>query len=86
MCLTSFQPATANASKDRSPPNFSTLKLGTHALINLSKIIIVRGLIIIHIHKTVNQEVLENFSSKTLLRRFQKQAKFPNEQSKIFFY
>ena len=55
-------------------------------IINLSKIIIVRGLIIIHIHKTVNQEVLENFSSKTLLRRFQKQAKFPNERSKIFFY
>lgn len=50
----------------------------------LSKLIIVRGLT--YIHKTVNQEVLENFSSKTLLRRFQKQAKLLNQQSKTFFY
>lgn len=49
----------------------------------LSKLIIVRGLT--YIHKTVDQEVLEKFSSKTLLRRFQKQAKLPNERSKIFF-
>ena len=47
----------------------------------LSKLIIVRGLI--YIHKTVNQEVLEKFSSKTSLPRFQKEAKLPNERSKI---
>ena len=36
MCLTSFQFATANVSKDRPPPYFLTLHLGTHALITLS--------------------------------------------------
>ena len=41
---------------------------------------------LIYIHKTVNQEALEKFSSKTLLRRFQKQAKLLNARSKIFFY
>ena len=35
MCLTSFQLATANVSKDRPSPYFLTQHLGTHALITL---------------------------------------------------
>ena len=35
MCLTSFQVATADVSKDRLTPYFLTSHLGTHALITL---------------------------------------------------